>query len=106
MQDGMNWNYISVDEMSWNNISSLGNLSDDFIRNNINNIDIHRLICYQQLPLDIIEKYYKELNHSILSRTQNLPDKFILDHLDSLNINLLLENNKISNHIKEYLRLL
>jgi len=97
--------YISyIDNISWMTIAEYSNLSINFIKNNINNLGISRILHCQDIPEYYINELInmgkiKEEYWSEISEHQKLSFNFIEKYKDKLILHLLARNPKIERHI-------
>jgi len=96
-----NIEYLNLDQIFRNQ-----KLSEKFIIEYISEFDWDTICERQKLSEEFITKYKYKVDWEYISWRQNLSLQFIKDNIDNLSLNNLLENENISEDIKEYIKIL
>ena len=99
-------NYIidSYDN-DWEKISRKVFLTEKFIRKYQDKVDWNNISDCQKLSEDFIIEFQNKVYWDYISYSQKLSLKFIKENIEKLNVKHLLENENISNEIKQELKM-
>ena len=70
-------------------ISTYQNMSEEFIENHVNNLNLNSIFRYQKLAENFIEKHAKQSNYNTIVLGQNLSGNFIEKHFHLFDIKFL-----------------
>lgn len=83
---------IADDYIDWKIICRTHTLDEKFIIKHIFDVCFVQLAIHQKLSTDFIERYWKKLDHKLISRYQDLPIDFIRSNITELDLPELSKN--------------
>jgi hypothetical protein len=81
-------------------------LSEDFIRRNINRIKMDVACYFNRLSEDFIRDFQDKVRWDYICIRQKLSKELIIEFADKINFLYILSNQKISKEVKDYCRML
>lgn len=90
-------------KIGWKNISEYGRLSDDFIIEHRDKFDWIVILCERNLSARVMRECFGcyRIDSRLYKWKIDLDDNYVIEFMDHLDLNKVIEHNKLSEHVLE-----